>query len=227
MRGGWTTIATVTALVALAPASASATPQDVAATHAYITANFALARAGQAQAGNAQARVVQRSRQFARECPNAGKGSPENEESQRMSYEAAGALWSVTYGANAGAIRAFARAVKPLRWSNPKLTRLAAGYASGLLALATLGLPDLCGDVRAWSASGFHTIPAATLRFDEHVEAIEAHAIPARLLAPYEQPADRGVLARTTRLEAKLEEIEFGRGFDDWLSLLESLGLHQ
>jgi hypothetical protein len=226
----------VTALIAatalgllglVAPVGAIATSADVAATHAYIQANYALARAAEAEAGGTQASVVLLNQRFGRECPDVGAGSPQNEESQKLSYEAAGALWSAGYGANAGPIRAFVRKVKPLRWSNPKLTRIARSYARSLLELATLALPDLCGDVRAWSASGFRTVPAATLHFDEHVEAITGHSIPPRLLAPYEQPGDRGALERTTRLEAKLEATEITLGFEDWTSLLETVGLNQ
>jgi hypothetical protein len=208
-------------------ATASAAPRDVAATHAYIQANYALARAADARIASTQASILSRTEQFGRECGKVGAGSPQNEESQKLSYEAAGALWSVSFGANAGPIRAFVRAVKPLRWSNPKLTRIAGSYARSLLGLATLPLPDLCGDVRTWSAGGFRTIPTTTLRFDGHVESIEAHTISPRLLAPYESPADRGALARTTHLESELEANEFEVGFDDWTSLLDTLGLKQ
>jgi hypothetical protein len=211
----------------LAPARALATPQDAAATHAYIKANFALAQASQARAAITQATAVRLTDRVARECHDAGAGSPENEESQKVSYEAAGALWSVIYGADAGPIRAFMRAVAPLRWSNSKLTRSAQSYARSLHELATLALPHLCADVRAWSAGGFRMIPATTIRFDNYVESIEGHTIAPRLLAPYERPGDRSIVERTTRLETKLEHTETVTGFNDWDSLLASLGLNQ
>jgi hypothetical protein len=214
-------------VLGLAPARAIATPQDIASTHAYIQANFAFARASEARVGTTQASIVRLKRQLGRECRDAGAGSPQNEESQKLSYEVAGALWSVSYGADAGPIRAFARVVRPLRWSNPKLTRIAQGYASSLQALAALPMPNLCGDVRAWSASGFRTIPATTIRFDQHVESITGHTIPPRLLIPYEHPADRSILERTTRVEIKLEHTETEAGVGDWFSLLETLGLSQ
>lgn len=221
------TIIAAVALGLLASASASAAPRDIASTHAYIQANYTLARAAEARIASTQASILNRTEQFGRACGNVGAGSPQNEESQKLSYEAAGAIWSVSFGANAGPIRAFVRAVKPLRWSNPKLTRIAQGYAKSLQGLATLPLPDLCGDVRTWSASGFRTVPATTLRFDGHVESIEARTISPRLLAPFESPSDRGALARTTHLESELEANEFEVGFDDWTSLLNTLGLKQ
>lgn len=218
----------VAATVALlAPATASATPQDTASTHTYIQANYALARAVDARIASTQADIMNRTEQFGRECPNAGAGSPQDEEAQKLSYEAAGALWSVSFGANASQIRTFARAVRPLRWSSAKLTRMAQSYARSLLGLATLKTPDLCADVRTWSASGFHTVPASTVRFDERVEGLEPHTISPRLLAPYESPGDRGALARTTHLESQLEANEFEVGFDDWTSLLNVVGLKQ
>jgi hypothetical protein len=211
----------------LAPLGANAAPADVASTHAYIRANDAFVRETYARVGSTQASIAGLNRKLGRECRGAGGGSPQNEESQKLSYEVSGALWSVSYGADAGPIRAFAQAVRPLRWSNPKLTRIAQGYARSLRELAALALPNLCGDVRAWSASGFRVVPATTIRFDRHVEAIAGHTIPPRLLSPYEQSADRGVLERTSRLEAKLEHIEVVTGFSDWASLLETLGLNQ
>jgi hypothetical protein len=214
-------------LLALAPGIAPAAPLDVASTHAYIRANFAFAQASEARLGVAQAASVHMIERFGRQCRNAGAGSPQDEEAQKLSYEAAGALWSATYGADARPIRAFVRAVRPLRWSNPTLTRRAHAYAKSLHELATLPVPDLCGDVHAWSASGFQTVPATTVRFDRHVESIEGHTIAPRLLAPYEQPSDRVILERTTRLETTLEHAETITGFDDWDSLLETLGLNQ
>jgi hypothetical protein len=221
-----TTVIAVLAL-GLTPARAIATPQNSASTHTYIQANFALARAGEASVGPTEARIARLNQKLGQECPKAGAGAPENKESQKASYEVVGALWSVSYRAVAGPIRAFVRAVRPLRWSNPKLTLLARGYARSLSELATLPMPNLCGDVRTWSASGFRTIPTTTIGFDQHVEAIEGHTIPPRLLAPYEQHADRSILERTTRLETKLEHIETVAGFNDWDTLLETLGLQQ
>jgi len=59
------------------------------------------------------------------------------------------------------------------------------------------------------------------------VEAIDAKPIPSQLFAPYEQPAERPILARTARLETKLLQTESVVGFNDWDQLLETLGLNQ
>jgi hypothetical protein len=209
------------------PAAAVATRQDVASTHAYIVANYAFVRASEAKVAGTQKRILGLDRQLGRECANAGAGSSQSEEEQKLSYEVVGALWSISYGGDGSAIHTFARAVEPLRWSSERLTRIAQHYTKTLLELASLPMPAICANVRAWSASGFRTVPAATIAFDRHAESLEGRSIPPRLLAPYEQPADRGALASTTRIERKLEGTEVGAGFGDWDRLLETLGLPQ
>jgi hypothetical protein len=219
----------IAALLALgvAPAGAIASSGDAAATHAYIEANFKLTRAAEASVAPVQTKIVAFDAQLGSECPKAGAGGPEDDESQKVSHEASDALWSLSYGADVGSIRAFAKTVGSLHWSNPNLTRIARHYAKTLEGLAALPLPNLCANVREWKASDFRTIPAATLQLDERAESLEGHTIPPRLLAPYERPADRGIVAQTTRLETRLEHTETVVGFSDWDMLLETLGLNQ
>jgi hypothetical protein len=217
------------ALLALtvAPADALGAPQDIAATHAYIRANYAFVSASEASVSTALQNVDRYIHKIGGECPHAGAGSPQDEESQHMSLEAAGALWSVSYGTDPSPSRRFLAAVRGVRWSNPKLTRIAQRYARSMYELSKLPTPNICADVRAWSASGFQTIPASTIRFDQHVESIEGPAIPTRLLTRYVQAGDRAMLRRMESLEAKLQHTETIVGFNDWDSLLETLGLNQ
>jgi hypothetical protein len=226
MRGPIATILTMLVLGAV-PAAALATPQDIASTHAYIQANYALARATKARVKAAQASIEAVIHKLGQECPKLGTGSPQNEESQHLSYEMVVALWSASYPTDAGPIHIFAKAVSRLHWSNPKLTHMAQRYATDLRELASLKTPDLCGDVTAWKESGFKTAPASTVQLDRRVEAIELKTIPPSLLAPYEQPADRAALATTTRIETQLQQIETMQGFNDWDQGLETVGLNQ
>jgi hypothetical protein len=175
----------------------------------------------------AQAKVEALNEQLGRECPKVGEGGPETDESEKVSREATEALWSISYGAGSSSIGTFAKTVSGLRWSNPNLTRIARHYAKTLEGLAALPLPNLCENVREWAASDFRTIPAVTLQLDEQAEALEGHTIPAKLLAPYERPSDRSIVAKTARLEKKLEQTETVVGFNDWDMLLETLGLNQ
>jgi hypothetical protein len=211
----------------LAPAQAIASPQDLAATHAYIQADYARARTGVARLGTVHANIQRLNVKLASECPGVGAGSLQDDASQTVTAEVVAALWSVAFGTNVGPIRSFAATVGRLRWSNPTITRLAHRYASGLRELATLPLPDLCGEVRAWKATGFGTLPPAMVSLVRRVEAIEPTPIPPRLLAPYERGADAGLLSRATRLQLSLEEFEFTTGLDDLFRVLGTLGLHE
>jgi len=213
--------------LAVAPAQAIAAPQDVAATHVYIQANYALARASVGHIAAGQAKIERLNGDLARECPGVGAGSPEDEASQPVSYDVAAALWSLAYGADAGPIDTFLTRTGRLRWNNRAITHAAQTYARNLHELATLPLPDLCQTVRSWKASGFQVIPPATLSLVRRVEAIEPNAIPPRLLAPYERGSDASMLARTLQLERRIEENEFLVGQTDWLQVLATLGLNQ
>ena len=211
--------------LAVAPARALASAGDVAATHAYIQANYALNRASVSLIKRGEARIQAYNGRLARECPKAGAGSPVTEVSQPMSYEVAVALWAIAYGTAGAPIRTFVAAVKPLHWTNPRLTRIARNYATSLHELSTLPLPDLCSDVRAWTASGFQAAPANVAALDKRLEAIEGESIPARLLAPYERGSDAGLAARTRGLEVKLAENEFMVGQTDLIEVTQTLGL--
>ncbi|HEY5286433.1 MAG TPA: hypothetical protein VIJ50_04945 [Solirubrobacteraceae bacterium] len=226
MRGRIAMILTVLGF-GVAPAAALATPQDTASTHAYIRANYTLNRATQKKVKAAQASIEATIHKLGEECPKLGVGSPQNEESQHLSYEVVVALWSASYTIDAGPIHTFARAVQHLRWSNPKLTHMAQRYATDLQNLAGLQRPNVCGDVSAWKETGFKTVPATSVQLDRRVEAIEPKTIPSSLLARYEQPADKAILATTTRIESQLQRTETVEGFNDWDQALETVGLNQ
>jgi hypothetical protein len=227
---GFVAVAPVVAValaVGFAPAPAAAAPQDVTSTNTYLTAGYAALRAAIANMHVVGANVDELNRRYAAECPKVGAGSPQNEAADPMTYEVAGALWSTAYHTDESIVRAFVRAVKPLRWSNAKITRNADSYAASLADLAALPLPDLCGDVRTWSLGGFAAIPTTTTQFDQRVESIEGHPIPLRLLAPYEGAADRALAARVARLENELDSMETMLGQEWWDMTLETLALNQ
>jgi hypothetical protein len=222
------TIATLAVAACLTFPQSPALASDGAATHAYLVAGYALARAGVADIPVAQASARRAIRHFAQQCPKVGTGSPQDEEAQHMSLEAAGALWSAAYGTALKPIRAFARAIEPLRWTSPRITRLAHEFASSLLTLATLPMPDLCKDVASWKASGYRTIPPSTLAFDRLVDSTEGHhPVPESLLSRYESPGDRALVRLIKPLERKVLDSETVLGFDDWDQLLEALELQQ
>jgi hypothetical protein len=213
--------------VGFAPASAVAAPQDVASTHAYLVAGYAALHATVTTWSSVEADIHKLNLKFHAECPAVGAGSPQSEEEQKLSYEVAGALWATGYHRDAKIVHAFVKAVKPLRWSNPAINRSAHKFITGLQEMTALAIPDLCGDIRSWSAGGFKAVPASTQQYVRHVEAIEVKEIPRQLLAPYVQPADRALRARVEHLATQYEELEFKRGQSDWDTLLEVLALNQ
>ena len=116
------------------------------------------------------------------------------------------------YSTAAGPIATFAHAVRGLHWSNARLTRAVQTFAAKLQKLSTLALPNVCGDVQSWAASGFTTVPASTAQFVPHYLAVtpEAEEVPLmiHLLMPYASPSDFPILRRVERLETRLGEAE-------------------
>jgi hypothetical protein len=225
MRGRFTLLAVLALGIGAAPANA--TPEDVLATHTYIEANYVLAQAMVARIGAGQAKIEHLDNDLAHECPGVGTGSPEDEASQPISHEVVVALWSLAYGVDARPVHTFTNIVGRLRWSSHAIRRAAQTYDRNLQELATVPLPDLCVDVRSWKESGFQTVPAAIVSRVLRVEAIEPKAISPRLLAPYERGADASIIARTIRLEQRIEEYEFLVGQGNWIQVLETLGLQE
>jgi hypothetical protein len=210
---------------AMAPSPAPASPADVAATHKAIVAGVALARAAVATINVAQSKVESFNRKLAAECPGVGSGAPESEASTPMSHEVAVALWSIAYGSAAGPIETFAKAIKPLHWTIARFNRDARAFVANLTALATTPLPDLCGDVSAWRATGFTTVPQHVLELDSRVESLELPEIQWKLVAPYERRGDAGLVKYIQRAERKVAEAEFTLGQSDWYQVLQTLGL--
>jgi hypothetical protein len=220
-------IVSVVLALALSPASASATSQDVASTHAYLVASYgALHAADSTWSSSVEASIHRLQRRLNSECPDIGAGSPQNEEEQKLASEVAGALWATGYRADAAIVRPYIATLKRLTWSKPQITRDAHRLAQGLQEMLALQVPDLCGDVRAWRSGGFGALPADVGPYADHAAGIEIHEIPRSLLVPYVQPSDRSLRARAEQAETRFEELEFVHGQDDWLALLKTVGLN-
>ena len=215
--------------VGLMPAAsgASAASRDEASTHAYLVAGYTVLHAVVGTWSHLETDLRKLNGRFHAECPKVGLGGPQSEEEQRLAYEVAGALWATAYHTDAGIVRKFVKAVRPLRWSDPAVNRSARRFVTGLREMTELSVPDLCGDVRAWIAGGFNAVSPTTERYDKHVEAIEVKQVPRRLLIKYVQPSDRALLDRVERLNTRFSELEFTTGQDVWDSLLETLALNQ
>ncbi|HEX3693660.1 MAG TPA: hypothetical protein VHU13_09980 [Solirubrobacteraceae bacterium] len=223
-----TTGLAVAALLATAlGAPVAAAAGDASSTHAYLAADYAILHTTVGSWSRVESSIGRLDSQLAAECPHVGAGSPQSEEEQKLSLEVAGALWATAYRTNATAIHTFVRKVAHLTWSNPAVTRAARRLTRALSEMASLTLPPLCSDVRAWAASGFGTVPADVAAFAKHVEAVEIDQIPRRLLAPSLAVGDRPLAAADARLNRRFEELEFVHGQDQWNRLLEVLSLNQ
>jgi hypothetical protein len=213
--------------VAFAPATADASSRDVASTHTYLVASYKVLHAAVSTWSTVEASIHRLDLRFHAECPDVGAGSPQNEEDQKLSYEAAGALWATGYHTDAAIVHAYVKTVNRLTWSNPKITRDAHRLTRGLQEMTELQVPNICADVRAWGANSYGAAPANVKQYDEHVENIEIHELPRSLLVPYVQPSENSLRKRVEHLATRFEELEFMRGQADWIALLEVLGVNE
>ena len=206
---------------------AAASPQDVASTHAYLEAGYTALHATVVGWPSVEANIRKLNHKLHAECPGAAGNSPQDNEEQKLAHEVAGALWATGYDTNAATVRKFVKALSPLRWSNPKINRAAHNYIKGLQEMVALQVPNLCGDVSAWRTGGYGAVTATTSKYASHVDAIEVKEIPRNLLRPFVAPADKGLVVTDERLALRFEELEVGRGMEDWDTLLETLALNQ
>lgn len=212
--------------IAAIPSCALAGAGDVTATQTYISANYALVRAAGGKIGSSEASIRSLLRGVRDECPGAAPGSPEGQDSEQIGDELQGAMTIAAFHLIPRSVAAFVRAVAPLRWSNAQLTRTVSSYARKLRTLSSLKTPQVCADVRSWTATGFATLPASTTSFDLAFDSVNVAVgeVPAELLAPYERPAERSTLHSTTRLEAQLTDAE-NRAVKLWEETLVALGV--
>jgi hypothetical protein len=211
--------------VAIAPASASASAANLAATQTYVQANYAALRVVISHLAASEAAPLHVLAQVRRECPAAGSGSPQDPESTQMSDEVIGAMVISAAQPNLQAIRTFIRAAGGLSWSNRGLTRAIRTYVGDWKTILGLPAPNLCGDVRAWAAGGFHTLPASTVAFDAKFMPawVGAGYLPAQL-GGYENAATRALANRSLALEQTVSEAE-ARAVPHWGEIMNTLEL--
>ncbi len=211
---------------ALAKKGARTKQSDIAATKAYIAADYALVHTARTNMLTGEAALEELRTGISAECPMAAAASPENEAAEKLSNEVVGTMGVAFIRSDTQAVASFVGAVTHLDWSNAKLTRKASTYASKLKVLAALTAPNVCGDVHAWAASGYRTLPSSTVQFDQTYSAndVGIGEVPARLLAPYEDRAERVTLQHTAKFENELVDAE-ARAVEPWSKILDALDL--
>jgi hypothetical protein len=186
-----------------APASASArvSPENAAATHAYLVATVSYE---EAELASLQQEIAAREAVAAGisgECPGVLTGAPPHEETlgfgligptsqpvpsaraqgerNRQSRQLGDLKLELSFAlayshtqADREATLALIRALTPLRWSNPRITLLV--HVTVELTEEGLDVPALpvCADMKAWVASGYKTLSPASKELASRSEAL-------------------------------------------------------
>jgi hypothetical protein len=218
-------LAAVTGLAA-APTVALADSADVAATQAYLQADYALVRVAGAHLAISEAVPLTLLSQVRRECPRAAAESPQDPESTQLSDEVIGAMVIGAGRPDRPAVKTFIRTVAGLSWSNRRLTRAVRAYVGDLKTLASLSAPNLCGDVKAWAASEFHALPTSTVAFvSKFMPAWVALGYMPAQLTRYESSGVKALASRAGQLEQQLTEGE-ARAVPHWGDIMNALVLN-
>ena len=215
------------ACAAIAPAAASgASSQDAAATSTYIRANYALVAAGHANISRTEASVRSVLSQVRRECPTAAIGSPQDEQSTALTNELIGKMVLAGGRPDRPAVASYLRAVGGLRWSSRSVNQAIGSYMRMLRTLYNLASPNLCGDVRAWAASGFKSLPRATGPFVATFipDWVSLGVLPAGL-SRFETAELKAIAKRSGQFESQLMEME-ARLVETWGEIMNELQLN-
>lgn len=207
----------------------SATPalasSNTASTQAYVQANYALVRVARSHLATSEAGPLQVLAQVRRECPNAGAGSPQDAESTQLSNEVIAAMVLSAAKPDLSAIKTFVRATGGLSWSNHALTSAVRTYVGDLKTVLSLPTPNLCGDVKAWAATGYRALPASTVTLvAKFLPAWVALGLLPPQLARYESSAARALAHRSAPLEVQLTEGE-ARAVEHWGAIMDTIKL--
>ena len=212
------------AVSAQAPALAGAS--DSSTTHAYIQANYALVQYAANRLGTARTLLEGVLNKVKADCPSAAVGSPQDAESTQVSNEIIGAMVVAAIHPALPEINVYLRVAGHSQWSSRALTRAVHAYAAQLRTMSTLAPPNLCGDIKAWAAGGFHSLPASTIQFDQRFEPswVALGELPDQL-KPFERPEQRSLLNRSNGFEAKITEFE-AQAVETWGEIMNTLAVN-
>jgi hypothetical protein len=214
------------ATVAVATPAAQAASTDAAATQAYVQANYALVRVARAHLATSEAGPEHVLAKVRQECPLAGAGSPQDPESTQVSNEIIGAMVISAAQPDLQAINTFIHAVSGLRWSSRGLTSAVHAYAGKLKTMLSLGTPNLCSDVKAWAADGYHALPASIATFSsKFIPAWVALGYLPKQLTRFESSGDRTLARRCEPLEELLTEGET-RAVEHYREIMNALEIY-
>jgi hypothetical protein len=185
-----------------APASASArvSPENAAATHAYLIATVSFEEAELSDLPQSVAAMEASAAHISGECPGVLTGAPPTEEEidlgligpgsqtspsgrargerQRQSrqrsdlqLELSAALDESRTQPDREADEALIRALAPLKWSNPRITLLFHLVVEGAQEELDIPAPAVCADMKTWVTSGYKALSTASKEFESRAEA--------------------------------------------------------
>jgi hypothetical protein len=220
-------LAVVLIAMALAPCALASSSRDVAATSRYLHANYALVHAAYSRIKQIESRLRGLLVQIRRECPHAGAGSPEENQSFQLSNEVIGTLALTAIHLDIPAGEAFVAAERGLSWGSASLTRAVRGYAAKVSRMISLPIPNICGDVQSWARSGFTALPSFTEPFDTAFLGswVSPGFLPAGLRR-YESASVHRLVRSTEREEGAIVELE-AREVVTWGKIIDTIGLLQ
>jgi hypothetical protein len=220
------TLAAFGSCAAMLP-SASLAASDVATTEAYVRANYTLVSTGHRLIPTAHARILALRERLRSECPRIVAGSPQNEDSEKLTWELIGAMTIAGYQPGLAAATQFSRAVSKLSWSSASLTNAVRRYTRQGLAEVRTPPPDVCGDLRAWKASGYTALPVSTIHFRQtfYENYVGVGFMPQQLarLVPSSQ---KSLAQRSRHYEEALAEFE-AHEVETFGEIIDLLGLNQ
>jgi hypothetical protein len=198
-------------------ALASVSVGDVVATRAYLRASEVYVQAAYPGVAARIAAIDARESEVAGACPSALTYAPRDTAFEEVGEELGASEWYAGVASVRSITLRLADVIGHLRWSDRKLTRLVRAQAAEERADVALVLPDVCGQIAAWKASAYSTLPSSVSGFLTHVEAIEGgstigpseesrEALIMRLLRRYEDTDERQLAKRIERLEANAHQ---------------------
>jgi hypothetical protein len=208
-----------------APSCAFASP-NAAATRAYLLANLRGVRIAAAHIEPARVAIDGVLAHVRQNCPLAAAESPQDPESTQLSNEVIGSMVTTALHVDLPPLKQFVHATQSLRWSSGALTREVHEYVSKVNTMGSLAEPDVCGDVRAWAASSYKTLPATTLAFSPRFMGswVALGNIPEGLNR-FIGASLRPLVVQAERYESELSEFEVHE-VENWGHIMNALGLH-
>jgi hypothetical protein len=218
-----------------APVLARVKASDAIATHDYLEARIASEHTTRTESEAELKAIAALAAQVAAECPGVLAGAPRHVKGEKFNQsqlEISGELLSATFGVaehvQHPADARFARVVRHLHWSNPKLTKLLRSLAIEQAAQSAIPSPDLCSDLKFWVASDYSAVSAGTKQYLHRLDVVSSitqiqpepgsephepvssllnlNGLVAHRLERYENHADRRLAKKALPPEAELTD---------------------